>query len=510
MAANPVTVNLTVLKGPEKGRVFEFSEPCGFIAGRGTDAGLRLAQDDPYVSRHHVYLEICPPTCRLRDIGKTNPAQVNGEEFVERDLVDGDVIEVGYTQLKVAIQFPETGQRHACSKCGAEIELLAGEPIPDCCAFCREAEASRRASSGRATLQEVCARCKADLTPQANSDGRAADLHGVAVYLCGACCDECFPGGSGKIESVGGYEIRGRLGEGGMGVVSRAYHRSTARMFVLKQIKDVKDKLLARRFDREIHLLRGLIHPNIVRYVDSGIDPIGAPFLVGEFLPNGSLQDFMTAAGGRVRPEVAMRFISQVLEGLEYIHGQSIIHRDIKPSNILIGRQAEQEGSTSPIAKLTDFGLAVSYARAGGTRLTKPGVGLGTLMFVPPEQITDAGNVREPADTYAVGVTLYYLLTGRYTFDFPTPTEIRAFQEQNRNVQNNPQGALQALMQLRRIMHPFQIILEEPPIPIRDRDPSITAPLATVVDRAVRKVACERFQKAQIFRSALEGASNGL
>jgi serine/threonine protein kinase len=504
MTPPPMAVALTVVKGPERGRAMEFREPRGFLIGRATDADLRLPQDDPYVSRRHVYLEICPPTCRLRDIGGTNPAKVNGEDFIERELRDGDVIEVGYTQLKVSIQAPGIAEIHRCGGCGGAIELVAGEPVPDRCAACVEAEARRRTRPAPAAHRVACARCSADLTECANSDGRAMELQDIAVYLCEACCDECLPRANDGDSAVGAYEILGRLGEGGMGIVSLAYHRPTARVFVLKRIKDVKDKLLARRFAREVRFLRGLAHPNIVRYVDTGIDESGMPYLVTEYVTDGSLQDMLAASGGWLRPEDAVSMVCQVLDGLAYIHAQSIIHRDIKPQNILVRRHPAPGGPAGHIAKLMDFGLAVSYARAGGTRLTKPGTGLGTLMFMPPEQIQDAGTVREPADTYAAGVTLYYLLTGQYPYNFPAPAEIQAFQQQNRKLWDRPEEAIRALMQLRRIMHPFHIILDETPIPIRQRDPSIPEPLAAVVDRSVRKEIGDRFQAAVDFRRALQ------
>src|SRR5262245_44282275 len=96
-------VALTVTGGAQEERVHEFSEPCGFIIGRARDVEVRIA-DDPYVSRRHVYLEICPPRCRLRDLGSTNPPHVNGNPVVECELFDEDVIEVGYTRIRVAIE----------------------------------------------------------------------------------------------------------------------------------------------------------------------------------------------------------------------------------------------------------------------------------------------------------------------------------------------------------------------------------------------------------------------
>jgi serine/threonine protein kinase len=127
-------------------------------------------------------------------------------------------------------------------------------------------------------------------------------------------------------------------------------------------------------------------------------------------------------------------------------------------------------------------------------------------MFMPPEQVRDASAVREPADLYAVGQTLYYILTGRYSFDFPTPEDIEQFLKENRARWQNSQEALAAMMQLQRIRHPFQIILTEEPIAIRKRDASLPLKLAGVVDKVVRKDASQRYQTAADFRHALQEA----
>jgi serine/threonine-protein kinase len=505
MPETPMAVILTVVKGPQAGRVIEFAEPRGFIIGRGTDADLRLPQDDPYVSRRHAFLEVCPPVCRLRNLSVTNPLHVIGQEADECELGDGDVIEVGYTQLKVTIRAAGPGEPYRCPRCGAETQLLAGEQAPSKCIGCQEAEAQKRAGQPRKVLQVACSCCETDLTERANSDGRAEEFREVATYLCDACCEAHLPRAEDGAVSAGPYEVRDRLGEGGMGIVSRAYHRQTARVWVVKHIKDVRESLLAKRFEREVRLLRGLTHRNIVRCVDTGLDDSGMPFVTMEYVAGGSLDDLMRTLKRPLQPAEAIPLICQVLDGLAYIHGKSIIHRDIKPQNILVGPHQGSGRLGDHIAKLVDFGLAVSYARAGGTRLTKAGSRLGTLMFMPPEQIHDAANVREPADTYAVGVTLYYLLTGHYSFNFPTPAETLAFQQQNRDRWNRPEEAIRALMHLHRIMHPFHIILEDTPIPIRQRNPNIPESLAVVVDRAVQKEIHKRFHSAGYLRETLQG-----
>src|SRR5262245_48713758 len=103
-------VTLTVIKGPALGRVLEFHGPRGLIIGRAADADFRLPDDDQYVSRRHVFLEICPPACRVHNLGtqgpsSTNPPRVNERTVTEEaELKDGDILELGYTQFKISIE----------------------------------------------------------------------------------------------------------------------------------------------------------------------------------------------------------------------------------------------------------------------------------------------------------------------------------------------------------------------------------------------------------------------
>ena len=427
---------------------------------------------------------------------------MNGDTVLEDcELKTGDVIELGYTQLRVAITARVAPQTRTCRTCGQSFELLAGTSEPDECQRCED---KRKAppTPVPARLTVRCQECGFDLSEQANSDGQAAALHDVVTYLCARCLSRKKESANG---SVGPYHVLRPLGEGGMGTVYSVYQPATARLLALKRMKDLKEKMLVKRFDREVRFARDLIHPNIVRCVDIGIDTQGAPFLATEYVPGGDLESVMQSKG-RLPAENAVALVCRVLDGLEYLHARQVIHRDIKPQNILLKNRPGKSSGEPDTPKISDLGLAVSYARAGGTRLTSRGTGLGTPMYMPPEQVRDAFSVRETADLYAVGVTLYYLLTGRYTFEFPTEEDVRALQKQKPDLWRKPQEALRVLMQLHRIAHPFNIILSEEPMPIRKRDPSIGSKLASVVDKAVRKNAGERFQSATEFRAALERA----
>jgi len=159
------------------------------------------------------------------------------------------------------------------------------------------------------------------------------------------------------------------------------------------------------------------------------------------------------------------------------------------------------------VPKLADFGLAFSYARAGGTRLTKQGTRMGTLMYMPPEQVTNTRDVREPADVYSVGVTLYSLVTGRDSLNFPSLADGSAFGAKVKEVSMRPLVILALLMEKERLEHPFVIILRDEPTPILERDGTLPRALAEVVDRAVRKDVKARFQSAAEFQAAIRGAA---
>ncbi|MCI0654110.1 MAG: protein kinase [Methylococcaceae bacterium] len=502
-------VVLTVIKGPGIGQVREFLEPRGFIIGRAPDCDFQLPPNDHYVSRQHVYLEICPPACRMRDLGtegagSTNPPRLNGQPVTEADLKDGDVLELGYTEFRIGITpgKPEPLSRD-CPECGRRIEFWPDEPVPERCSDC--SSRSQRAAAGRQLLVK-CFECGGDLSTRANSDGRAQELAEIAHY----CCERCLPKGDASAgKTILSYRIVKKLGEGTMGTVFLVYQETTGRLWAFKQIKDLKDAEMNRRFERGMRLYKGLAHRNIVRCFETGLNAQGQPYLLTEYIGGGELGEAVDE-GARLRPGVAAPIICGVLDGLEHLHARQIIHRDLKPSNILIDRKLlDEKGAVTrplPIPKISDFDLAKCYGLAGGTRITKLNTAFGTLMYMPPEQVRNTATVKEPADLYAVGVVLYYLMTGRYSFDFPTPADIGEMRRQKPEDWKNPQEALRMIMKLQRIQHPFRIILNEEPKPIRQRDASIPEPLAAVVDRAVRKDPSQRFQTAAEFRDALRGA----
>jgi uncharacterized RDD family membrane protein YckC len=205
---------------------------------------------------------------------------------------------------------------------------------------------------------------------------------------------------------IGGYRIIRPLGKGGMGSVYEAEEIESGRRIALKVLSQTLDSPEARRrFLREGLLAASVNHPNTV-YV-FGTDEIdGQPLIAMELVSGGTLQE-------RVQPEEpmpaanAVDAILQVIAGLEAAAALGVLHRDIKPSNCFV----ETDGTV----KVGDFGLSISSAMGGELKLTRTGSFLGTPAFSPPEQLR-GDEFTLQGDIYAVGVTLYYLLTGRTPF----------------------------------------------------------------------------------------------
>jgi serine/threonine-protein kinase len=492
-------VSLEVIKGPETGRVFEFTEPDFFIVGRSKDAHFRLSGDDPYIGRKHFLLEISPPRAILRDLDSKNKPCVNGEAVLEAELHHADIIEVGFTQMKVTITQEIKTRVVCCARCGAAFNIVEGEVPPELCLKCSKEAENERLAAQQKKLHQVACSCGKDITDLANSDGRAKDLQGVVRYSCERCARSLKKGEeAGK--KIDDYEVISVLGSGGMGKVYQVYHKPTGRVLALKQMLNLKAKNLIQRFGRETKYMRELEHPNTIRYINSGETSEG-PYLVLEMASFGNLHDLLEKSNkGFMAASEAGLYIADALYGLEFIHKRNIVHRDLKPENILL--QASGGGKLVP--KITDFGLAKKYNEAGG--LTGTGIGMGTVMYMSPEQIRDTRSVREPADIYSMGVTLYHLLTGKFPYNFPTRAEVKRFCAEHLNNLKNLEEALKIMAEVEKIKNPHLIILSDKPIPIQERKPDLPTGLAMVIDRAINKNMELRFQTAAEFRQALQKA----
>jgi serine/threonine protein kinase len=260
---------------------------------------------------------------------------------------------------------------------------------------------------------------------------------------------------------LGQYRVLDRLGAGGMGVVFLGEHMMMQRRVAIKvmPVEDDCAPTLIQRFYNEMRVLAQLHHPNIVMAYDSGRvkPPPGFPlllYLVMELVDGCDLEQYVMLQGPVAIPH-ACRWISQAARGLQEAHHRGLVHRDVKPSNLLLTREEQ--------VKIVDFGLVRQFS----CRMTDPKSTLGTLDYMPPEQASDPSTVGTHADIYALGATLFWLLTG--SAPYPRAGSVAAALRQ---LQNAPPQRLRAL----RPDAPVE--LEAILVRMLDRDPMRRPPMA--------------------------------
>jgi WD40 repeat protein/tRNA A-37 threonylcarbamoyl transferase component Bud32 len=288
---------------------------------------------------------------------------------------------------------------------------------------------------------------------------------------------------------VAGYEILEELGRGAMGVVFKARQPGLGRLVALKMILDasLSNQEQHVRFLAEAEAVARLNHPSIVRIHAIG-EHDGHPFFSMEYVGGGSLAQYLNGTPLPARQAAALT--EQLAEAVQYAHEQGIVHRDLKPANILLSFSRDPEGSAEAgalpsgsrlndvVPRITDFGLAKHLDRAEGP--TRTGAILGTPSYMAPEQTQgDSRRIGPAADVWALGATLYEMLTGRPPF----------------------QGANVAETLL-------QVACEDP-IPPRQLQPGLPCDLETICLKCLAKSPARRYPSARALADDLQSFLDG-
>ena len=223
--------------------------------------------------------------------------------------------------------------------------------------------------------------------------------------------------GNGSALRLGRYVLLDLLGEGGMGRVFKAHDTRLGRDVALKIIRKEKLKNPAAelRFKHEIEALGKMKHPNVVEVFNA--DQVGDTHYYEMEYVDGTDLTKLVRDRGPLPVAVACEYIRQAALGLHHAFEKGLVHRDIKPSNLLVSRNGR-------MVKLVDLGLArIRESEPEAGRVTQEGFVIGTPDFLAPEQARNPMAVDIRADIYALGGTLYYLLTARVPFEGTTPTD---------------------------------------------------------------------------------------
>ena len=261
-------------------------------------------------------------------------------------------------------------------------------------------------------------------------------------------------------QRFGNYQLLRLLGHGGFADVYLAQHIYLKTKAAIKILQTSLGKNDLQVFQKEARIIVNLIHTNIVRVLEFGVEK-DIPFLVMDYAPNGTLRERLSG-GARLSPAKLNNYVQQVAAALQYAHDKNVIHRDVKPENMLVGKNGE--------ILLSDFGVAMASKNLHYQ--SKQEIG-GTVAYAAPEQLQ--GKACSASDQYALGITVYEWLSGE------RPFKGSFFEIANQHLYTSPP-------------------------PLCGRVPALSDDIALVVHRALEKNPEDRFSSVSAFAAALKQA----
>jgi serine/threonine protein kinase len=218
-------------------------------------------------------------------------------------------------------------------------------------------------------------------------------------------------------KTIGKYTITRKIGEGGMASVYEGIHEKLGTKVAIKILSPIlaRNPQLRQRFENEANFMASLNHPHITRVLDIE-EQDETLAIVMELLEGEDLDDRVKRTGPLSNAEVKVIF-TQVLNAFEYAHSKGIVHRDIKPANIFIDKNNQ--------VKILDFGIAKIFGT--GNEMTQTGTQMGTPVYMSPEQVKGEKSIDHRSDIYALGISLYFLLSGKAPYESAEESSFEIF-----------------------------------------------------------------------------------
>ncbi|MEH2264748.1 protein kinase domain-containing protein [Nostoc sp.] len=452
----PDKIILTVIQGQLLGQQYIFDYRTSCIIGRSPDCNPQLPDDENHrgISRYHCLLDINPPDIRVRDFGSKNGTYINGKNIGQRQPYET-------VEEAVNLQFPEYDLQT-----GDEINL--GHTV---------FKVSMEAYQEEKNLSNLI---PSNVPVNDNAVQQPYFLEIITHFL------KLAESGDRNFKAISGYNLVKLLSSSEFGEVYLAQHNQSGKFIALKVMLPAvaANEFAVQMFLRETENTKALQHPHVVQLMDCGYSEI-LFFFTMEYCEGGTVWDFMQQLGGRLSIDIAVPIILQILDGLQYAHnveipyvkladgkfgkGKGIVHRDLKPSNIFL---TNIDGKL--VAKIGDYGLSKAFDLAGLSGQTLTGTQAGTPVFMPRQQVLNFKYAQPEVDIWAVAACLYNMLTGSFPRNFTGD--------------------------------PFLAVLQNEPIPIRQRDATISQPLAQVIDLALVDKPEIHFKSAAEFKQALLSA----
>ena len=407
---------ILVEEGAEKGRVLPVRASKTIEIGR--EGNLRL--EDASLSRHHCRILYTEGEFRVVDLGSTWGTFVNEKKIKSHVLAHGDRIRVGSHVMLFTMEDAPPPAEEPVLDSTIDVSTIrsapAHAPPPPGPALIAEDEGPGLEEDAtpssvldddleEATPPNTCGNCGKPATPDPSAAWEAEAAGIPAKSYCHPCVEQ-YPM-LGKV--LANHLCDKVLGAGGMGIVYRGTHIVMGRKSALKTLRVLAsaDPIMVKRLLREATAGGRIQHPNIVSVHDTGEQDQTA-YVVMEYVRGENLAEAMFREK-KFSVKRALHMMTQVAEALAAAFKLGYIHRDIKPENILLMR--------NDFVKVTDFGLAKNLKDGELGGLTRTGQVLGTMLYMPPEQIISSKGSDQRADIYSLGATFFHLVSGRPLFD---------------------------------------------------------------------------------------------